>query len=42
MRITPFTRLLPADRDALLAEAARLAAVLAPQAPPEPILEQPT
>jgi len=42
LRITPFTPLRPADQDALLAEAAKLAAFLAPPTPYEPILEQPT
>ena len=38
LRIEPFTRLRPADQDALLAEATRLCAFLTPGTPHEPIL----
>ena len=41
LRIRPFVRLRPADRDALLAEAAQLCAFAAPQATDDIILEEP-
>jgi hypothetical protein len=40
LRIAPFTRLQSAERHALLAEATRLCAFLAPQTPYEPILDE--
>jgi hypothetical protein len=40
-RMKPFTRLRRADRDALLAEAARLCAFIAPEKPHDLILDQP-
>jgi hypothetical protein len=39
LRLRPFTRLATADRDALLAEAVRLSAFLAPSSPPEVALD---
>ena len=41
LRIQPFVNLRPADRDALLAEAAQLLAFVAPRANPDIILEKP-
>jgi hypothetical protein len=41
LRIQPFTKLRPADRDALLTEAAQLSAFVAPQAKHDIILERP-
>lgn len=41
LRIQPFTKLRPADRDALLTEAAQLSAFVAPRAKHDIILEEP-
>ena len=41
LRIRPFAELRPADRDALLAEAAGLCAFIAPQTAPDVIVDPP-
>jgi hypothetical protein len=42
LHVQPFTKLHPADRDALLTEAAQLCAFVAPHAKHEVILEEPS